>query len=115
MASASTLPPIFYNWLSLDCRRRHSGPPRRTAQTRTAWPVRSSSGSLRSPLCLRFWTHCLGLGLKGIVGLDIEIRGRENLGSGAAVYVSKHQSAWDAFVFYTLLDDPNYILKKELD
>ena len=63
---------------------------------------------------VRIWTHGLGLGLKAIVGLDIEIRGRENLGSGAAVYVSKHQSAWDTFVFYTLVDDPNYILKKEL-
>ncbi|MDA0305259.1 MAG: lysophospholipid acyltransferase family protein [Proteobacteria bacterium] len=63
---------------------------------------------------VRLWTHLLGKALKTIVGLDIEIRGRENLPPGAIVIVSKHQSAWDTFVFYTLVDDPNYILKKEL-
>lgn len=63
---------------------------------------------------VRVWTGLLGWSLKALVGLDIEIRGRENLPSGAVVIVSKHQSAWDTFVFYTLVDDPNYILKKEL-
>lgn len=63
---------------------------------------------------VRAWTHCLGWGLKAIVGLNIESRGRENLPAGGALLVSKHQSAWDTFVFYTLVDDPNYILKKEL-
>ncbi|MEE8351412.1 MAG: lysophospholipid acyltransferase family protein [Rhodospirillales bacterium] len=63
---------------------------------------------------VRLWTNLLGKFLKMIVGLDIEIRGLNNLPSGPAVIVSKHQSAWDTFVFYTLVNDPNYILKKEL-
>ena len=37
---------------------------------------------------VRIWTHCLGFSLKVLVGLDIEIRGRENLPSGGAVIVS---------------------------
>jgi len=63
---------------------------------------------------VRFWTHGLRIGLKLIAGLDHEIRGRENLIDGAAIYASKHQSAWDTFAFYTLVSDPNYVLKKEL-
>ncbi len=63
---------------------------------------------------VRLWTNLLGKFLKMIVGLDIEIRGLNNLPPGPAVIVSKHQSAWDTFVFYTLVNDPNYILKKEL-
>ena len=63
---------------------------------------------------VRLWTNVLGAGLKLIVGLDIEVRGFENLPQGAAVIACKHLSAWDTFVFYRLARDPNYILKKEL-
>lgn len=63
---------------------------------------------------VRLWTRTVGIGLKAIVGLDFEVRGREHLPTGAAVIASKHQSAWDTFVFYLLLDDPNYVMKKEL-
>ena len=63
---------------------------------------------------VRFWTNGVGLGLKVIIGLDVEIRGRQHLPIGPCVIVSKHQSAWDTFAFYALVSDPNYILKKEL-
>lgn len=63
---------------------------------------------------VRFWTHGLRIGLKFITGLDYEVRGLENLIDGPAIYASKHQSAWDTFVFYALVNDPNYVLKKEL-
>ncbi len=62
----------------------------------------------------RLWTQGVGLILRLVVGLDVEIRGREHLPVGPCVIVSRHQSAWDTFVFYLLLSDPNYILKKEL-
>ncbi len=63
---------------------------------------------------VRIWTYLLRHGLKLIVGLDMEVRGLENLPRGGAIITSKHQSAWDTFIFYLLLDDPNYIMKKEL-
>lgn len=63
---------------------------------------------------VRLWTKGVKIGLKAIVGLDVEFRGLGNLPQGACVIVSKHQSAFDTFAFYALLDDPNYILKKEL-
>jgi 1-acyl-sn-glycerol-3-phosphate acyltransferase len=60
------------------------------------------------------WTWTMKIGLRYIVGLELEARGLANRPKGAAVYASKHQSAWDTFVFYLLLDDPNYIMKTEL-
>lgn len=63
---------------------------------------------------VRLWTNVLRVGLKLIVGLDLEVRGRDNLPQGACVIASKHQSALDTFVFYLLLNDPNYVMKKEL-
>jgi len=60
------------------------------------------------------WTHMIRIGLRHIVGLDFEVRGLEHRPRGAAVIACKHQSAWDTFVFYLLLDDPNYVMKTEL-
>jgi 1-acyl-sn-glycerol-3-phosphate acyltransferase len=51
---------------------------------------------------------------KVILGLSIDIRGRENLPPGPVLIAAKHQSAWDTMVFHHLLPDPAYILKQEL-
>ena len=53
-------------------------------------------------------------GLKVLVGLSYEVRGRENIPIGPALYSSKHQSAWDTGIFFLLLEDPSFVLKKEL-
>ena len=63
---------------------------------------------------VRLWTHTIRAGLRHIVGLDFEARGLEHRPAGSAVIACKHQSAWDTFVFYLLLNDPNYIMKTEL-
>ncbi|MFQ5765066.1 MAG: lysophospholipid acyltransferase family protein [Rhodospirillales bacterium] len=63
---------------------------------------------------VKLWTSRLRVGLQFILGLGFEVRGRENLPTGPCVFASKHQSAWDTFVFYLLVDDPNYVIKKEL-
>jgi len=60
------------------------------------------------------WAWVLSFGLKLIVGLSFEVRGRENISDGPAIYAAKHQSAWDTFVYFLILKDPSYILKKEL-
>ena len=49
-----------------------------------------------------------------LLGLTFELRGRDNLPTGPAIIAAKHQSAWDTMVFHHLLDDPAFILKKEL-
>ena len=51
---------------------------------------------------------------KAIVGTDYEIEGVENLPEGPFIFAPKHQSFWDAYAFLHLLDDPVYILKREL-
>ncbi len=62
----------------------------------------------------RVWIAVLFGALKLIVGLDHEVRGRENLPEGAFVIASKHQSAWDTLVWSTLFDQVAIVLKREL-
>jgi 1-acyl-sn-glycerol-3-phosphate acyltransferase len=52
--------------------------------------------------------------LKVICNIDCEFRGLENIPKGAALIASKHQSMWETFALITVLDDPAYILKREL-
>jgi 1-acyl-sn-glycerol-3-phosphate acyltransferase len=50
-----------------------------------------------------------------ILGLDYEVRGRENLPtSGCFILAAKHQSAWETMKLHLLMDDPAVILKREL-
>ncbi|ABC24052.1 1-acyl-sn-glycerol-3-phosphate acyltransferase [Rhodospirillum rubrum ATCC 11170] len=62
----------------------------------------------------RFWLKGFVLGARVLLGLKLEIRGRENLPTGPAIIASKHQSAFETFVFHQLVEDPIYVLKKEL-
>ena len=63
---------------------------------------------------VKAWAWSQHWALKGLVGLDFEIRGAEHIPKGGAIYASKHQSAWDTYFFYLLFADPSYVLKKEL-
>ena len=62
----------------------------------------------------RFWIRGLLWWLRTTVGLDFEIRGAEHIPKGGALLAAKHQSAWDTIIFHILLDDPVFILKREL-
>jgi 1-acyl-sn-glycerol-3-phosphate acyltransferase len=57
-------------------------------------------------------------GLRGlarlVVGVSWRIEGLENLPAGPVIVAAKHQSAFDTFLFHALLDDPVYVLKREL-
>ena len=61
-----------------------------------------------------FW--CRGLiALVGICcGLRWRVIGRGNLPDGPTVLAAKHQSAWETLIFHVLLDDPVFVLKREL-
>jgi 1-acyl-sn-glycerol-3-phosphate acyltransferase len=63
---------------------------------------------------VRLWQRLVFGGLRLLCGLTWEVRGRERIPEGAAVFACKHQSAWDTMAFYALVADPAYVLKKEL-
>lgn len=65
-----------------------------------------------SQAATRWWTEGAAVLLRCLLDLDFEVLGAPP--KGPCIIVSKHQSAWDTFFFYLLLDDPNYVLKKEL-
>jgi 1-acyl-sn-glycerol-3-phosphate acyltransferase len=49
-----------------------------------------------------------------IVGATFEVEGMENLPEGGYIVAPKHQSFWDAYALLPWVDDPLYILKREL-
>lgn len=49
-----------------------------------------------------------------IAGISYEIEGVENLPKGGYIIAAKHQSFWDTFAMIPTLNDPVYILKREL-
>lgn len=52
--------------------------------------------------------------LRVVAGIDCEIRGREKIPKGPIIVAAKHQSAWETFALLPLLDNPVFILKREL-
>jgi 1-acyl-sn-glycerol-3-phosphate acyltransferase len=52
--------------------------------------------------------------LRVVCGTKVEWRGVEKLPNGACILACKHQSAWETFSLYAVIDDPTYILKREL-
>jgi 1-acyl-sn-glycerol-3-phosphate acyltransferase len=60
------------------------------------------------------WARFLVLAARLICGIRLEVIGRENIPPGAALIASRHQSAFDTFVWFTLLPRCAYVLKQEL-
>jgi len=63
---------------------------------------------------LVFWGRGVDWLLARICGITVEIRGRENIPAEPALFVAKHQSAWETIAFHALLDRPAFVVKKEL-
>lgn len=69
------------------------------------------------PLTLKIakiWAYGSLWFLRITCGITHVVKGQENIPKGAAIIASKHQSAWDTIIFWTLLDNPSYVLKREL-
>lgn len=49
-----------------------------------------------------------------VMGIHLEVRGRENISTRPCIYASKHQSALETMVFHHILHDPAIVLKREL-
>jgi 1-acyl-sn-glycerol-3-phosphate acyltransferase len=60
------------------------------------------------------WARTLVFATRVICGIHVEVTGREHIAPGAALIVSRHQSAFDTFVWLTLLPRCCYVLKQEL-
>ena len=60
------------------------------------------------------WGRCLVVAARIVCGIRLEVRGLENIPPGAALIASRHQSAFDTFVWLTLLPRCCYVFKQEL-
>ena len=52
--------------------------------------------------------------LRVVCGTKVEWRGTDKMPRGACIVACKHQSAWETFALYAVLDDPVYVLKRQL-
>lgn len=62
----------------------------------------------------RRWAARVLSGLWPICRIRYEVSGREHLPEGPVLIASMHQSAFDTLVWLLLLDNPVYVLKREL-
>lgn len=71
--------------------------------------------SQRASYCItRCWLRLTLWLCQRIMGITVTATGQEHMPPGAAVYASQHQSALDTFALWLLLDNPAFILKREL-
>lgn len=66
--------------------------------------IRAAQGWARSSLWL----------LRVIAGTKVDFRGLEKIPPGGLVLAIKHQSLWETFALFTIVNDPAFILKREL-
>src|SRR3990167_2149741 len=69
----------------------------------------------------RYMLYWVRLWVKGLLWISVhilklrfEVTGLEKLPSSPFILASKHQSAWETFVFHYLFHDPAIVLKQEL-
>jgi 1-acyl-sn-glycerol-3-phosphate acyltransferase len=52
--------------------------------------------------------------LRVVCGTTVQWRGTGKIPHGACIVACKHQSLWETFALYAVLEDPAYVLKREL-
>ncbi len=62
----------------------------------------------------RLWVRVSFVLLKIFCRIDYEIGGLERLPRQPCLVAPKHQSAWDTMIFALLIDEPCYVIKREL-
>jgi 1-acyl-sn-glycerol-3-phosphate acyltransferase len=68
------------------------------------WAIRALQTWARSSIWL----------LRVICGTKMEVRGAEHIPQGPAIVAGKHHSFWETFAILPLLNDPCFVLKKQL-
>lgn len=80
--------------------------------------VNSIIGIFSPKLTVKIWCHVflplLLVALKYLAGLSIEVRGKQYIQNGAALYASKHESALETYSLPTIVKYTAFVLKKEL-
>ncbi len=72
-------------------------------------PRRLQRRAMRGMAQALVWSLCR------TIGVTLRVSGREHLpASGAALIAAKHQSAFDTLIWFTLVPDVAYVMKKEL-
>lgn len=62
----------------------------------------------------RVWARFVLWSARALCGIQVEVTGRENLPDGGVIVASRHQSAFDTMVWFTLVPDCTYVMKHEL-
>jgi len=60
------------------------------------------------------WARIVLWGARAICGIRVEVRGLQHRPTGAALVAAKHQGMLDVIAPFTFLDDPCFVMKKEL-
>lgn len=60
------------------------------------------------------WCRSVQILMRRLIGLRMKVRGKQNISNRPVIYAMKHQSMLDTFIMHSLLDDPTFIMKKEL-
>lgn len=60
------------------------------------------------------WSQSVLFWLRWAVGLKMIVRGRQYISATPVIYAMKHQSMLDTFVMHSMLEDPAFVMKKEL-
>lgn len=63
---------------------------------------------------IKLWARFVLFGLRWIAGIKVEVRGLEHRPTGPALIAAKHQGMLDVVAPFAFLDDPCFVLKKEL-
>lgn len=63
---------------------------------------------------IKFFCHVQAFGLWLLCGISTEVRGREHLPKGPGLIAMKHQSTYDTLAPFMFVENPAYVLKKEL-
>ena len=71
-------------------------------------PPRFMLGVLRAYSRSSLWL------LRVVCNIRVEWRGRQKIPPGPCLVACKHQSFWETFALFAILDDPTFVLKREL-
>ena len=63
---------------------------------------------------IRLWARTVLFGLRWLAGIKVVVTGLEHRPAGSALLAGKHQGMLDIVAPFTFLDDPCFVLKKEL-
>ena len=63
---------------------------------------------------VKLWARAALFGLRWIAGVKVEVRGLQNMPSGAALVACKHQGMLDIVALLAVLPDACFVMKKEL-